>query len=180
MPLSVASRPLTGEELARLRAKRPPFILWKSRRLANQEIARAVGEQLDFEVQRAWNASPCEPPCCPPSLLFQVSAEEFVWVNIYDLEEDVPLAGIPRRRFRIVRSPLLKVIVSWSASGEPVRLEPTQIAESGERGRWALIQKPPISIHNECLVFRLSDFSVEVQKRLRTGGGDGGDHEQGK
>jgi len=60
MALAISERALTAEELEKLRQRRPPILFWKWRRLANQEIVRAVGEGLDFEVQRAWNANPCE------------------------------------------------------------------------------------------------------------------------
>jgi hypothetical protein len=171
MPFSVSTRPLTPEELERLRAKRPPLIFWPSRKVANQELALAVGEQLDFEVLRAWNANPCEPPCCPPRFLFQASPDEYVSVDFEDLP-DTPLAEIPRRTFKILRSPRLKIIVSWSATGERVPVEPTDLGIYGRSTRGSLV--PSASIFAECELFRLSDFNDELREKLHPGGGKGG------
>lgn len=122
-----------------------------------------MGEELDFEVQRAWNANPCEPPCCPPHCLFQVSPEEFVTAT-FDDDWNTPVAEIPKRAFKIVRSPVTKLILSWSATGEPVGIEPGDLGLHKSHSSSSLV--PCSTIFAECEVFRLSDFSEELKKRI--------------
>jgi hypothetical protein len=164
MSLRVAQRPLTKEEVMILRRRRPPVIFWRSRKLANQELARAIGEELNFEVVRVWNASPCEPPCCPPHLLFQVSGEEYVSVTFEEHPDDAPLADIPRRMFTILRSPLTKVVVWWRTTGEKVGLEPADLGLYGKYSRSSLV--PYTTMTAECEVFHHREFSDALKRAV--------------
>jgi|SRR5262245_4283666 len=163
MGIRITERALTSEELAVLRKKKPIFLFWKERRLTKQELSRATGEELDFEVQRAWNANPCEPPCCPPHLLFQISPDEFLSVTFED-DYTTPVAEVPRSAFKIVRSPLTKVILSWSSSGDRVRLEPDDLGKHQAHSRYSLV--PRTSILAECELFRVTEFDDELRKKL--------------
>jgi hypothetical protein len=165
MTLSLVERLLTEEEVAILRRRRPPFIFWRIRRLANEEIARGVGEELNFEIVRVWNANPCEPPCCPPHLLFQLSGEEYVSVTFQEYPDEKPMADIPRRGFTIVRSPLTRIIVWWRTTGERVPIEPGDLGWSRKMSRGSLLP-PASSITSECEVLHLREFSDALKKVL--------------
>ena len=167
--VAVRNVPWSSADFEILRRKKPPIVFWHAWRQARREVAQGVGEEIEFEVRRVWNANPCEPPCCPPRCLFETGDGEFVLVKF--ISEDfrkslhTPLREFARKRFTLLRTPALHRLVRWQASGPEVPFEPGDLGVYKEHSRHALVSSG--GMFSECQVYRWDDLSVEAQWRLK-------------
>ena len=120
--ISKTKRPLSDEERRKLRHVFPSLLFRSRRTVAQQELDGGMAEVLDFIVNRVWDMNGCRPPCCPHIYLFHVGETEFVYAESWTAFNDVS-GQFPRRRMRIVRSPLTKRILSADVEGEVLPLE---------------------------------------------------------
>jgi hypothetical protein len=120
--VQITKRSLTAEERRKLQQLRPSFLFRDRRKVAEQELNEGVVEVLDLEILRAWDMNGCWPPCCPHSYLFQVGEREYFYAESWTAF-NFPDGQFPRRRIEIVRSPLVKRVLSVNADGEVIRLE---------------------------------------------------------
>ncbi len=120
--ISKTKRQFSDEEKQKLRHVLPSFLFRSRRKIAQQEIDEGVAEVLELQVERAWDMNGCRPPCCPHIYLLQVGETEFVYTESWTAFDDVG-DKFPRRRVRIVRSPITKRILSLEAEGAVLSLE---------------------------------------------------------
>jgi hypothetical protein len=153
--MRITERPLSESELQHL-SQQSPFFLFKNRReIWHQELDRGVAEILELEAIRAWEVNICT--CCPNSYLFQVAADQYMFIESWAFTKYASTSGeFPRRNIRVERLPHSKKILALNIDGELVPAEEVQLA---------LTDLPNFG-DTECEVFRINQFSKELCSKL--------------
>lgn len=152
-----AQRPFTPEERQKLLRLLPSFLFRGRRKVAQQELDEGLAEVLDVEILRAWDMNGCLPPCCPHIYLFQIGEKEYVYVESWTAF-DYPVEQFPKRKMKIVCSPLTKRILSASHEGEVVSLEDSPFDSATDYFSF--------SGNSECEILRAEEMPEEVRSLL--------------
>ena len=155
--MTITERPLSETELQHL-SQQSPFFLFKNRRdIWHQELDRGVAEILELEVIRAWEVNIST--CCPNSYLFQVAADQYVFIESWALTKYAATSGeFPRRKIKVERLPHSKKILALNIDGALVPAEKVQLA----------LTDLPNYADTECEVFRINQFSKDLCSKLPT------------
>jgi hypothetical protein len=153
--MEIEARPMTPEELARLRHDRPRWPFGSEREEARAEIDRGVAEILRFTAVRAWDANECGPVCCPREILIETAAGDFVLLESWSV---LPSGETIGRECVAHRTPLRNILIKFESSGDPLSLE------SGVREMLLDFES------RECEVHALAELPAEFRLRLASEG----------